>query len=288
MATRLGTAIDTTVGSNAAIRSWAGEISATFTAGGWVQTSDTGQTASSALTGSPGVNTSSGYQIWRMADSLQTGASTVFLKLEYGEGASTSSPSIWITLGTGSDGAGNITGAILARTQITAGSGTSSSSITTYGSATTSRVSWVYGNSSGHLLFSIERTKDASGNDTNEGLLVLGSAQANAILTVKINQYLRFTNNTLLSSTAMGTAVPSGATWADGSNFGVSPVRFFNGTPSNPCISWLAYLNGDTAQGVSLPVQIFGVTRTFMPLGNASIQTVASANSNSSFMMIYE
>ena len=56
----------------------------------------------------PGAN-STVYEIWDANDSLQSTLGMV-VKFEYGETAATVSPAMFFTVGTGSDGAGNITG----------------------------------------------------------------------------------------------------------------------------------------------------------------------------------
>ena len=99
-------------------RAWGSVVDATFTTFGWVRASDTGQVDWGTVGGSYGNNVSLGYSIFRMSDSLQ-GSYPVFLKIEYGTGGSgTINACIWITLGTGSDGAGNITGALTGRYQL--------------------------------------------------------------------------------------------------------------------------------------------------------------------------
>jgi hypothetical protein len=82
---------------------------------GLVQTADTGQinTATVAL---PGAGyTAAGYTIWRFADALQATA-PVFLKIEFGTGASVDRPAIWVTTGNASSGTGTLTGTTTTRT----------------------------------------------------------------------------------------------------------------------------------------------------------------------------
>ncbi len=99
--------------NDADFRAWGVLYSAALAACGLVQTADTGQIDWVTVT-RPGTNTAAGYQIWRFNDTLQ-GAAPVYIKFEFGTGASATRPMVWITLGTGSDGAGNITGGYIAR-----------------------------------------------------------------------------------------------------------------------------------------------------------------------------
>lgn len=93
---------------------WAFEMKTQLSAVGMVQTSDTGQITNTgaALTPRTG-NTALGYEIWRTTNS------TLYYKLEYGTGSSTSTPQMWITIGTGSNGSGTITGQTNTRNIIT-------------------------------------------------------------------------------------------------------------------------------------------------------------------------
>src|SRR5262245_52043536 len=96
--------------TDAHFRAWPQWIHDKLSAAGWVQTSDTGQIDLTTVVKPAAVSTSQGYEIWRMADSLQA-TFPVFMKLEYGSGASSANnPQIWITLGTGSNGSGTLTG----------------------------------------------------------------------------------------------------------------------------------------------------------------------------------
>jgi hypothetical protein len=89
---------------------WVTHIHNTFLLG-WVNTSDTGQLDISTL---PSLGLSSisysGYKIYRMNDSLQA-TYPVYVKVEYGNGyQGLYCPGLRVSFGTGSDGAGNLTG----------------------------------------------------------------------------------------------------------------------------------------------------------------------------------
>ncbi len=101
--------------SNATFQAWITElVTMMFTTLGLTQTADTGQIdpATVALPGA--ANTSAGYVIGRFNDTAQA-TSPVFFKLEFGTGASTAIPAMWITLGTGSNGSGTLTGVVTTR-----------------------------------------------------------------------------------------------------------------------------------------------------------------------------
>lgn len=97
--------------SDAGFRAWIIDLHSLFTSAGLVQTADTGQINTATAT-RPGVNTDAGYAIWRLP------SSTLFFKLVYGTGSVATAPSIKMTVGTGSDGAGALTGQTSTETRI--------------------------------------------------------------------------------------------------------------------------------------------------------------------------
>lgn len=97
--------------SDATFREWGLELQTKFLAAGLVQTADTGQINWVTVV-RPGTNAEGGYEVYRMNDALQ-GTAPVFLRIGYGTGSGTTTPRIQVTLGTGSDGAGAITGTAL-------------------------------------------------------------------------------------------------------------------------------------------------------------------------------
>lgn len=86
------------------------EYSALLAAAGLVKTGDTGQIDASTVTRPVAANVRAGYEIWRFNDPLQASA-PIYLKVSYGVGTgSLTNTKVWVALGQGSDGAGNLTG----------------------------------------------------------------------------------------------------------------------------------------------------------------------------------
>lgn len=178
--------------TNAHFQAWYNEvITALFTTLGVTQTTDTGQIGATAAI--PAINTSAGYVIGRFNDTLQ-GTAPIFFKLEFGAGAATGDPQMWLTVGTGSNGSGTITngggGAVTTRCAILTGAAAPNSLVTSYTSrycylATTQiGALWIgfkYGAINGAVYgafggFLIARTSDGSGNASAAGVVILTSA----------------------------------------------------------------------------------------------------------------
>lgn len=98
----------TTIDTDARLREAWGGISEMLTALGLVKTADTGQADMTTITGPISISTFPAYEIRTWTDSV----GTLFMKWEYGVATATNRPQYRITIGTGSNGAGTITGVI--------------------------------------------------------------------------------------------------------------------------------------------------------------------------------
>ncbi len=100
------TATTTTVldhSNDAGFRTWVAEIITQLVLCGAVQTADTGQIDTATVT-RPGTNTTGGYAILRTPDS------SLYFKFEFGTGNAATLPRMLVTVGSGSNGTGTITG----------------------------------------------------------------------------------------------------------------------------------------------------------------------------------
>jgi hypothetical protein len=173
---------------NAGFRAWALEISDALDFVGMAKTADTGQ-IDLATANRPAVNTAAGYEVRYLNDALH-GSAPVVIKIEYGTLSSNAArPAMWVTVGTGSNGAGTITGVILARQQFTYTSASTPSTSTpapTYccRSGGQFALAWKSGlvNTSGQPgmgFFGISRTIDNAGADTASGVTVYAQVGGN-------------------------------------------------------------------------------------------------------------
>lgn len=106
-------------GTTANYRIWVAEIIDNLIAAGLVQTTDAGQIDVSTAT-QPGAGTYPHFAMFRFNDALQATA-PVFMKIEFGAGGTTQ-PMIAVTVGSGTNGSGTLTGTVSAR-YVTSSSG---------------------------------------------------------------------------------------------------------------------------------------------------------------------
>lgn len=165
--------------TDTAFRAFVNTISTAISTAGMVQTADTGQINPATVTHPTATATSQGYQIWRFNDSLQA-AAPVYMKIEYGS-ATSAGPGLWFTVGTGSDGAGNITnnnipGVTASVQRVNPMSSTWNGTHTFYanGGGSALMMGWVDGAGTSSLgwLFILERTRAWDGSPTGDGFML--------------------------------------------------------------------------------------------------------------------
>jgi hypothetical protein len=164
--------------TDANFQAWGGQISAQLAAIGLTKTADTGQINwASASVGSYGGTGIVGYEIWAFNDANQAG-NPIFFKLEYGAfGAN--HPELQLTVGQGSDGAGNITGTLKSNAQLLQCATTLSNAYPSYmcyraadGFLGVALKAGMQGNPGNGLGFCISRTNDTTGAVTGDAFNV--------------------------------------------------------------------------------------------------------------------
>ena len=162
--------------SDAAFQAWASELYQYLTATGCAQASDTGQLAYPVVVSRPGTNnTAAGYWIFYLNDSLH-GSAPIYIKIEPGRGGSVTTPNMWITIGTSTDGAGTITGTLSSRYSFSGSSNASATNRQSYacGVAGFQGLDWKQGAAgAGAGSWYLSRTVDSSGGATGAGCLLL-------------------------------------------------------------------------------------------------------------------
>jgi hypothetical protein len=260
--------------TDANFQAWGGQISAQLAAIGLTKTSDTGQINwGSVSIGGFGIV---GYEIWAFNDANQAG-NPIYFRLGYGA-AGPSNPELQLTVGQGSDGAGNITGALKSNPLTLLGA-------TLLGNAYPSYLCYraVDGflgvalkagavNGSAYLGFCISRTNDTTGAVTGDAFNVTAAGSNSypcTAYTIAAAANLKFPSNGSFNTNA-----PQLATWpyylqssyAAGS---IQAVPIFALAPqiqvdAKRCVAILA----DVPIGTSFSLAVVGPTpRTFIQTG---------------------
>jgi hypothetical protein len=184
--------------TDASFRAWGGDFHAKLAAVGLVQTADTGQINWATVT-RPGTNTDGGYSVWEFDDSLQ-GSAPVFIRFDFGTGSNASRPSIKITVGTGSNGSGTITGTALAPISSISGvtgTATGALSVSSYMCHTEGFFGFVWGadlptTGLAMAAASLSRSVDVNGDPDTTGLLIMQHNRAGSVTADCYNRTLRF------------------------------------------------------------------------------------------------
>jgi hypothetical protein len=247
--------------TDANFRLWGKAISDQLAAGGWVQTTDTGQINWTTVTKPGAANTVAGYEVWRSNDA-GGGLNQIYVKIEYGSSGSANIPGVWLTVGWASDGAGALTGITTTRTQITQGI----SSSTTYACNLAAGTGWFCfvlftGLTNNGMLLSVERTKAANNSDQNEVLVLTAVYNAG----VK-SQVLNYATGVYAQETSPNAQAFINLTNAVASGSGGMCLQFGQkGGLTNP--SQNVFGGNNTSIGSSattFTMALYGATRTFI------------------------
>jgi hypothetical protein len=184
---------------------------------GFVNVTDAAQIDLATVAAPATTSTSMGFKIYRTNDAL----TTVYIKVEFGSGATALQPAIWITIGTSYTVGGTMGGVIMYnRLLLSNGANGTATYMTCFGSGATNRVCFAMFLSAASypFWFSFERRKDATIADADTGVILdsgLGIAShtslcapfAGLIPTAELGmQMILSTNN----PAAYGNVIPEG------------------------------------------------------------------------------
>lgn len=284
-------------GNDVPFRLWGSTLSRAIENVGMVRTADTGQIDWDTITADGStLNSPVGYEVWRFDDALQTTHPLVW-KLYYGKGSGANgvSPRLWVEVGKGSDGDGNLTGILIPRTRL----GNSGSGAATYNTNPSMSVVATCANraclavilwhdpapTQAMPAFILERSRDATGAPTGIGVSLAAQvggaqsgvttagapnifisaaydsgAQASGVIPVVIPETVadvQIGASSSLASGVIGPVLPWTA-WAPGI------------APWQP-LATLSYMGGDATPGAVVTVRTHGQDRTYkvLPLNNA-------------------
>ena len=254
------TPIDQT--TDAGFRTWGLELNGKFSAVGLIQTADTGQINWTTVTRAAAGNNAAGYEIWKLSDS------SLFFKIEYGSGAAQTNPALWITVGTGSNGSGTITGQSAARRQ-TGGADTvnnTATAVPSYLCATTAffGLAFKVGQSTTvgvpSSLWAVGKTVDATGTPTTIGYYRLGrQGTTTSVQAVLQSVRLAATAATEVDSTNYCVFVGTPTNSSDGTNNQVY-LHMLNVPGVQPALYTGTVISSEVSQGTTISVTLVGST----------------------------
>lgn len=269
--------------TNTAFRDWGSGIANGFNDAGWVQVTATGQVDWSTVSVNASATTSWGFEIWRMNDSLQA-TSPVYLRIDYGSGSAVNTPRAWLQLGSGvSDNV--LTGIISGQLPC---SPTANSGANTWGT--------FYCGSNGHIAycgapqsangwaFGIERTHDAAGADTGEGVLLLGTTGSAAWY----QQYWNCKTGPTANDNSLGAYMPPQGYGATGDTVTVYPIYLQRGSFTNPSLNYMVAFVQSVTGYTTLQIPLYGNTHTYLALTSMGPGTVTRSSTNTALLMRWE
>lgn len=295
---------DSTVST--AFRTWGSNVAAMLGAVGLIQTADTGQISWTTASITAGTSTEyvQGFEIWRFSDTLQS-TKPVFIKMEYGHTNGSGgvnnvgAPVLYVTVGTTSDGAGNLGGTISVRTRLSGGGHSTNTCVTPtvsspcFASGDGSYINLALGvTSNAQAVFTtsptasvpfpamlvVDRIRDGAGAATGNGVIFLTSkwpvvSLAAAPSTIATTyQVLSFTGSGASTQEALWPISYPGqgfASSSSGTTYGVWPMPVSSPDPTQS-LAVLGLYKGEAAVGAIVSLTMLGSSHTYLAMGGIS------------------
>ena len=264
--------------SDVFFREWGSELSAKLTAAGLVQTADTGQINWVTVVRT-GVNTDTGYEIWKLNDALVTSA-PAFFRINYGTGSNSTGPRIRIQHGTSTDGAGVLGGTTSGTNAI--GSFFASANTDTARQSFLCVTEGFFGLyyklgsvSIAEGLFLYSRTVDSTGTPTVTGAMVNWSQGVSAAMSGQSFRYaataVAYTRRTVASTLQM-CLVPMVKTSSIANGFNQAYLCWTITPQVEPLNAICGVFDGEVPVGNTFTATLVGTTpHTYIGLGIANI-----------------
>jgi hypothetical protein len=275
--------------SDADFQTWAQGVEAQLVACGLVNTADTGQVNLATMV-RPAANGFAGYRIYRFNDAMQA-SKPVFIKWEYGVASATNMPSWRISLGTGTNGAGTLTGTVIGTYQAAASSSKSAGiQLPSYcqGDGGGIRIVNNFDIATGgfRIYCFIERFRNPDGTPNPNGVFIFMGGQSIS------SNVLPFTG-AAPSSNGSGSGLPTppinnaqGALSAAGSEVAMSPFYGIWGRLYQ-ILGIMQYWSADIGAGVAFSSSSWlGAAHTWMPFG--SVGGPPGSGSSAAIAMLWE
>lgn len=275
--------LTTSVADNAAFQAFCTGFKAGIIDVGLVQTSDTGQMNEATVARASTGNTNQGFHIFRFDDSLQS-TNPVFIRVDYGSGTATATAAVVMQVGTGTNGAGVLTGQV--GTQWTSfRAWVAKTNQTWYFSSDQKQTLTIAAGigtaaSENNVLVNIERLRDSSGAAVGDaGISTLFSHSASS--TVNSSQLQVIPNSGPIVATPATQAMWPGISQSMAYNQNVYFANHFPqsayGQLHEPTIGLLKYWASDFVTGSEVSVGVYGNNATYKCLGAVYSASAASS-----------
>ena len=259
---------DTQMTSDALFRTWGKKLADAMDAVGLTKTADTGQIDWATVTRSGSSNGLHGYEIRYLDDSLH-GTCPIYLRIEWRNGTSTSRPSIYLQVATGSDGAGVLTGVQIMTLTAVGATNANGSSASRNGAAcfASGCFALLYGYDTGNpgrFHFGVSRTCDPDGTPNADGAMVwYGSGTTPAAST---RQYSRVAATSIVGGSPTPGFHSSGfASFDNGSDIYSLGAVTFTDQGFEPMLSPVGVMSADRTAGTTFTMDVCGSTHTYFP-----------------------
>lgn len=256
--------------TDANFRAWVTAIHTQMLAMGLLATADTGQVDHTTVTRPTVAQTVMGYKMYRF-DDVHQAAAPVLVKVEFGSAGVATYPSIWVTAGRATDGAGNFTGSERStRRQLVGISGGAAAVHLCIFSGANNRIAVVMWNSADvGFWFVIERSKDGAGADSTEGIIIMmGERGGGANFPGAWQQFVPMSGGPPTLETRIAAITSSLSSGAFGLSIGVGVPIPLAGGPKNYGICLLMYASGDFAANTIIAVSLYSTARNYYTVGN--------------------
>ena len=253
---------------NTEFQTWAQRIHTAITGVGITNTSDTGQ-VDLTTAARPSAGSYAGYKIYRFSDTLQA-TKPIFIKIEYGVGSAQDRPAMRVSTGTGTNGAGTLSGQLSGSRVITPGSSRADEdTAANFASGDTNRLALALnlitsGAGTFGMVWVVERSHDEDGTDNGDfcSFASIGTGGAG-------HQPIPFTGTVPSLVTALPCLIPNrNDTFGTGGDIYLLPVRPSIIKEEPPMRDILVYRHADIAEHSSITVDHYDTPLVFMPVGD--------------------
>ena len=265
-------------GDNTTFRAYGTAVSNAFADAGWVQVDTNSAIDWATVVANGTVNTWVGSETWRMDDALQN-TSPVYLKIDYGTLLSVNRGGFAVTLGRSSNGSGGLTGVFSTNTTL----GMTPAGPNTYpcyftGSSNNIMIGMWMGTTQ-PVVLSIERTHDANGADTAEGVLIAIGGYVGGFNGWS-QQFWNFSTGASPVEDTVGVFMQKNTQAGRPPLFHWYPIWFSKGTFLNPSKNLILGMQAHFTPGCLSTVTHYGATHSYVGLDAAEFSNRSFVNAS--------